>query len=72
MSDPVLNAIGVVAVLAVLYLVYICHLMHKRQERVEQYVMAAIRMGTVLAGGAAISPLMSFLQQPTARRARGS
>ena len=51
---------------AVLYLVYICHLMHKRQERVELYVMTAVRMGTLLAGGAAINPFMTFMQRHAA------
>ena len=74
MSDPVLQVSAALGVVAAFYLVYICHQMDERQERAEQYITVAIRMGTVMAGGAAISPLMSFLQQPHVppRRAHGS
>lgn len=58
-----LQAASLVLAFGFLYLVYICHLMHRRQERLEHYVMTAVRMGTVLAGSAAIGPLMTFLQR---------
>ena len=61
---------GVGAVLAVgfLYLVHICHLMHRRQERLEHYCLTAVRLGTLMAGSAAIGPILAFLQQPPPRR----
>ena len=45
---------------AFLYLVYVCHAMHRRQQRMEEYVMAAVRVGTVMAGGAAMGPVLQM------------
>lgn len=64
------QAAAILLGLGFLYLVHICHLMHRRQERVEQYLVAAMRVGTVLAGSAAVGPLMSFFQMPPAPRRR--
>jgi hypothetical protein len=66
--EPLLQGAGILLALGFLYLVHICHLMHRRQERMEQYIVMAARMGTVLAGSAAIGPLMAFLQRPPRRR----
>ena len=52
---------------AFLYLVYVCHAMHRRQQRMEEYVTAAVRVGTVMAGGAAVGPALQMV-----RAARGA
>lgn len=50
---------------AFLYLVYVCHAMHCRQKRLEEYVTAAIRVGTVMAGGAAVGPALQLFRAAT-------
>jgi hypothetical protein len=69
--DALQHTVGGVLVIGFLYLVHICHLMHRRQERLEHYCLTAVRMGTLLAGSAAIGPLLAFLQAPHTRQRRG-
>ena len=64
--DPLWQTASLVLGLGFLYLVHICHQMHRRQERVEQCLMLAMRVGTFMAGSAAMGPLMSFFQMPAA------
>ena len=47
---------------AFLYLVYVCHAMHRRQQRMEEYFTAAVRVGTVMAGGAAVGPVLQLVR----------
>ena len=47
---------------AFLYLVYVCHAMHRRQQRMEEYFTAAVRVGTVMAGGAAVGPALQLVR----------
>ena len=47
---------------AFMYLVYVCHAMHRRQQRMEEYFTAAVRVGTVMAGGAAVGPVLQLVR----------
>lgn len=45
-------------VLALAYLLFMVHCINARQQRMEEYGMAAVRVATVVAGGAVVSPFL--------------